>query len=52
MTKTNFDSVPAELRALNQWVVWRYEEVRDKQGSAKRTKVPYNAPKSGLAGRT
>lgn len=37
-----FDSLPNELRALHQWVCWRYEEV---EGN-KPTKVPYN-PRTG-----
>lgn len=32
------DNIPSELKALNQWCVWKYEDV----GSAKPTKVPYN----------
>lgn len=34
-----FDSIPAELRYLNQWVMWRYEWKEDKQ---KWDKPPYN----------
>ena len=34
----NFDQIPADLRALDQWVVWKYEEV---PGNPKPTKVPY-----------
>lgn len=34
----SFDKIPAELQALNQWVVWRFED----QGGKKPTKVPYN----------
>ena len=33
-----FNNLPAELRALKQWVLWRYEDV----GAAKPTKVPYS----------
>lgn len=32
-----FNNFPAELRALKQWCLWRYEDV----GAAKPTKVPY-----------
>lgn len=32
-----FDNLPAELRALKQWVMWRYEDIK----AAKPTKVPY-----------
>ena len=35
---TTYDAVPDELKALPQWVLWRYE-TRD----GKQTKVPYNA---------
>src|SRR5262249_5967459 len=31
--------VPAELRSLRQWVVWRYVP---REGEGKPTKVPYN----------
>jgi primase-polymerase (primpol)-like protein len=33
------NAIPAELRALRQWVFWRYEE----RGGGKPTKVPYTA---------
>lgn len=33
----SFLNIPAELRALRQWCVWRYEDI----GAAKPTKVPY-----------
>ena len=32
------DNIPDELKALNQWVVWRYED----RGGPKPTKVPYS----------
>jgi len=32
----SYSRIPAELRSLKQWVLWRYELVNDKQ-----TKVPY-----------
>lgn len=32
------NNIPTELQQLNQWVVWRFEDI----GSAKPTKVPYN----------
>ena len=35
----NFSTIPAELRSLDQWVVWKYEE-KDDGGF---TKVPYRA---------
>jgi hypothetical protein len=34
-----FDRVPDELKALPQWVVWRYEQEQD---APKPTKVPYS----------
>lgn len=37
-----FDRIPAELKFLSQWVVWRLED----RGNEKPTKVPY-APKWG-----
>ena len=37
MMPINVDAIPAELRASNQWVLWRYE---DREG--KPTKVPFN----------
>jgi hypothetical protein len=33
-----FDRIPDEMRAFNQWIVWRYED----RNSPKPTKVPYN----------
>ncbi len=35
----SFDKIPAELKALKQWIVWKYEDI----GATKPTKVPYNA---------
>lgn len=43
----NVAAIPAELRALDQWVVWKAEE-RD----GKTTKLPYRADGSGLASST
>lgn len=44
-----YDRIPAELRALEQWVVWKYEETTN----GKPTKVPYsvktNRPASVLS---
>lgn len=36
--QVNFNAIPEELRALNQWVVWKYEDI----GAKKPTKVPYS----------
>jgi len=44
-TTINIENIPAELRELKQWVVWK-EERRD----GKPTKVPYNAKTGGRAG--
>lgn len=38
----SFENLPLELRALHQWLVWRYEDA----DSGKPTKVPYN-PRTG-----
>lgn len=36
------ESIPAEMRATNNWVLWRYETRKGKgQGDGKLTKVPY-----------
>src|SRR5712672_3238565 len=32
----SYSRIPAELRALNQWILWKYETINDKI-----TKVPY-----------
>jgi hypothetical protein len=40
-----YDKIPDELKAINAWLVWRYEDI----GSAKPTKVPYNARTGKLA---
>lgn len=34
----NLYAIPAELRALRQWILWRYED----KGAKKPTKVPYS----------
>src|SRR3990167_2521585 len=36
-----YSNFPAELRALPQWVLWKLETVKDKDGKEKTTKVPY-----------
>lgn len=40
-----FYNIPEELRNLNQWIVWRYEDI----GAKKPTKVPYNPNNSEMA---
>jgi hypothetical protein len=42
-TPSSYDQIPAELRELPNWVVWREEKRRTKKGEVKKTKVPYNA---------
>lgn len=39
----NFDAIPEELRAREQWVLWKFEE-----RGGKRTKVPLFAPDSRI----
>ena len=38
MPTYNFSTIPAELRELKQWILWRYED----KGGIKATKVPYS----------
>lgn len=40
-----FENIPSELQQLNQWVIWKYEDVKAK----KPTKVPYNVKNGHLA---
>jgi primase-polymerase (primpol)-like protein len=42
-------AIPAELRALEQWVCWREEWRADAQGELKATKVPINPLTGGRA---
>lgn len=37
------DSIPASLKELPQWIVWRFEPRRKKDGTLDWTKVPYDA---------
>src|SRR6516165_1183101 len=40
----NFESIPAELRVLNQFGVWSYEEITDEEsGECWVDKIPRNA---------
>lgn len=34
----SYEQIPLELRVLNQWILWKYEDI----GAAKPTKVPYS----------
>jgi hypothetical protein len=36
-----FNNIPDELKALDQWVLWRWEQRKDKKGVLKWTKPPY-----------
>lgn len=47
----NFDHVPAELRALKQWTVWRPVLRRLADGSTKVTKPPYRADDPSIEAR-
>lgn len=38
----SFDRVPAALRQMKQWVVWKAVPKRKRDGTVKITKVPYN----------
>lgn len=38
---TDIDNIPAEMKALDHWVNWRWEYTADKDGGYKLTKVPY-----------
>lgn len=42
----NTDAIPAELKAIPQWVAWRGEETTKTDGTLKLNKIPIN-PKSG-----
>src|SRR5437016_1793199 len=42
----NQDGIPDDLKALPQWVCWRYQQRPDKKGSLKWTKPPIN-PRTG-----
>lgn len=44
MPASLYQNIPAELRLLKQWVLWKYEDI----GAAKPTKVPYQ-PNGKLA---
>lgn len=37
--RNNYDNIPEELKRLNQWIVWKLEDI----GAKKPTKIPYNA---------
>jgi hypothetical protein len=37
------ENIPQELKALPNWIVWKYESRTNKDGTVKQTKVPYDA---------
>jgi len=37
----NVDSIPAEMKILKNWLLWKYEDRKDSKGNAKKTKIPY-----------
>ena len=37
----NVGLIPAEMKALTNWLMWKYEDRRDSKGNVKKTKVPY-----------
>jgi primase-polymerase (primpol)-like protein len=45
---SSYADIPKELRDRPQWVVWRYEQRKDKNGQPKPTKVPYQPADPGV----
>lgn len=41
VTVKEYDAIPAELTERKQWVLWKLENVQDKNGKQTTTKVPY-----------
>lgn len=39
----NFNEIPAELRNMPNWIVWKAEERENSKGEKKFTKIPYQA---------
>lgn len=37
----NVDAIPEEMKALKNWVLWKYEDRKNGKGEIKKTKVPY-----------
>lgn len=37
----NVDSIPEEMKALENWLLWKYEDRKDSKGNIKKTKIPY-----------
>jgi len=35
-----FENVPQEMKALNQWVCWKFKETTEKDGTVKKRKIP------------
>ena len=42
--KVLFDNIPPEMKAVNNWVCWKFQ----KRGG-KNTKIPYNPKTGGMA---
>src|SRR5258706_12665075 len=43
--QNSYVNIPDELKQINQWVCWRYEDI----GTKRPTKVPYNAKNGNSA---
>ena len=46
----DFDKIPAELKSLKQWVLWKLEKTVNSKGEVKYTKPPYQ--KDGIKAST
>ncbi len=51
MNLPNLENVPPEMKALPNWILWKYELKKDSQGNLKKTKVP-RSTKGGEADST
>jgi primase-polymerase (primpol)-like protein len=49
---THYENIPDELRAVPQWVGWKFEETQNSSGEKKLTKVPYNVRTGAKASST
>src|SRR5690242_15359802 len=43
MSTLQIENIPQQLKALPNWIVWKYETRTNKDGTTKGTKVPYDA---------
>ena len=41
MLLVNIDFIPDEMKALKNWLLWKYEDRKDSKGNIKKTKIPY-----------